>query len=227
MKNYPLLNWLTAGLLLAGCSAGASAAEETSSASQNPAGASATTSSTPKLAYGAADVLSLTRAQVSEEVIVSYIQTSGTIYNLRPSDILQLHTQGVSARVITVMLEQGRKSGDATSQAAPVAVAGSPVEAAPVAAVQPLNPGTPLFVPGDNAFEMAAYSQPVQYDAEAASTLYVIPFSGSGGYRPVYAFYPGCSYSSYNTCYNSYSRCASSVVRIGGTGHHFHSFHRR
>src|SRR5947209_7490958 len=48
------------------------------------------------LAYGVDDVLKMTRAQISEDVIATYIQTSGAVYNLKPADVVELHQQGVS-----------------------------------------------------------------------------------------------------------------------------------
>src|SRR5262249_24105838 len=45
---------------------------------------------TARLPYGVADVAKLSKAQVSEEVIVTYIQNSGTAYNLGPNEILYL-----------------------------------------------------------------------------------------------------------------------------------------
>src|SRR5437016_4186417 len=60
----------------------------------------------PKLPYGVEDVLKLSRAQVNEEITLSYIQTSGTIYSLGSKDIVYLKQQGVSDKVINAMLEQ-------------------------------------------------------------------------------------------------------------------------
>ena len=56
-----------------------------------PASTPAAAESTPvKLPYGAEDVLKLSRAQVSEDVILNYVHNSGTIYNLGPNDIVYL-----------------------------------------------------------------------------------------------------------------------------------------
>ena len=227
-------------MVLVGGAVAVRAAEEAPAATQKPAPTLVAEAPATKLAYGADDVLRLSRAQVSEDVIATYIQTAGVIYNLKPSDIVQLHNQGVTNRIINIMLQQGR-TGDAATQPAPVAVGQGPaagadpaMPVAPLAPVQPVNTGNPLFIPGDNAFAMAAFPPVQNAEAQGPSTLYVIPYSSPGGYRPVYSFYPGCSYISpsyvsYSSgCYNSYARCApSTVVRLGASGHHAHSFHRR
>src|SRR6267154_1593075 len=106
MKRYPLLGCLSAGFFTFTPFIGAIAAEEAATASTSQTQASQASGS--RLAYGVDDIVKLTRAQVSEEVIATYIQTSGTVYTLRPTDILQLHGQGVSDRIITLMLSQGR-----------------------------------------------------------------------------------------------------------------------
>src|SRR5215831_13161192 len=43
-----------------------------------------------KLPYGADDVLKLSQGKVSEDIILTYVQTSGMIYDLKPNDIVYL-----------------------------------------------------------------------------------------------------------------------------------------
>src|SRR5712672_1328232 len=59
---------------------------------------------TPNLAYGVADVVKLSRAQVSDDIIVSYIQSASTVYSLEPKDIVYIKEQGVSDRVLSAMM---------------------------------------------------------------------------------------------------------------------------
>src|SRR6188508_3756051 len=47
-----------------------------------------------RLPYGVDDILKLTRGKVNEEVIVAYIHSTGTIYNLNANDIVFLREQG-------------------------------------------------------------------------------------------------------------------------------------
>src|SRR5258708_33893581 len=74
-----------------------------------------------KLPYGVNDVLKLSRAQVGEEIIVSYIHNTGTIYNLTPKDIVYLKQQGVADRIVNTMLEQRQRVTDFAAQTSPPA----------------------------------------------------------------------------------------------------------
>src|ERR1700747_3452336 len=70
----------------------------------------------PKVPYGVAEVLKLSRAHVGEDIISSYIQNSGTVYNLGPSDIVYLKEQGVSEGIVNQKLDQRKKLTDANAQ---------------------------------------------------------------------------------------------------------------
>jgi hypothetical protein len=54
-------------------------------------------------ALGITDVAQMTRAGVSEGVIISQIRTSGTVYNLSSTDLIWLKEQGVSDHIINEM----------------------------------------------------------------------------------------------------------------------------
>ena len=110
-------------------SLGAASLVALSATAQTPA-PSTTTTSTPapadsapvKLPYGVEDVLKLSRAQVSEDVTLNFIHNSGTIYNLAPKDIVYLHNEGVSDRVINAMLDQRKNvPAEMAAQTAPPA----------------------------------------------------------------------------------------------------------
>jgi len=211
MKRHYLLGCLNAGFLILTSSLKATAADEAVATAQTAAQPAQAAPVAARLAFGVDDVVKLVHAQVSEDVIATYIQTSGTVYNLRPNDIVLLHNQGVSDRIIGLMLSQGRVTTDATNQPVvmPVPV---PMMMAPPP-VQQAATDQPLFIPGQNAAEIAAAYNPVV--EEAPSTLYVIPNSGGCAY-PTYAVFGGC-YSF--GCAPIYS------VRLGGR--HFRSFRRR
>jgi outer membrane lipoprotein SlyB len=53
---------------------------------------------------GIADVKALARAGVSDDVIISQIQGSHTVFNLSSADIIDLHSSGVSDKVVTFMI---------------------------------------------------------------------------------------------------------------------------
>ncbi|HTV43413.1 MAG TPA: YXWGXW repeat-containing protein [Candidatus Sulfotelmatobacter sp.] len=50
------------------------------------------------------DVEALVRAKVSDDVIIAQIQNSHAVYHLSPQDIIDLHTAGVSDRVVNFMI---------------------------------------------------------------------------------------------------------------------------
>lgn len=50
------------------------------------------------------DVEALVRAKVSDDVIISQIQSSHAVYHLSPQDIIDLHSAGVSDRVVNFMI---------------------------------------------------------------------------------------------------------------------------
>ena len=142
-----------------------------------------------RLPFGVADVVKLTQAQVSEDVVLNFVLNSGTVYNLGPKDIIYLRDQGVSDRVITTMMNQvNRVAEESAQQAAFQPQPPAPVYFDPNAA----PPGQPLYVP--------AYQPPPAPDP-SASTVYVIPFTPPaapyyGGYYPYYGGYyaPGASF---------------------------------
>lgn len=184
---------------------------QTAEPAPTPAPVASVSNSVPaRLPYGTDDVLKLTRAQVSEDVTLNYIQSSGTIYNLSPSDIVTLRGEGVSDKVINAMLDQ-RKS-------VPVDVANQNALQAQVTAaangamLAPADAGSaspaPVYVQPAPVYvqpvPVAVQSEP---DYVAPSTVYVIPYGPSG-----------CTYYRYPSVFwgppAAYG-CASSVVTIG------------
>src|ERR1051326_6612778 len=174
----------------------------------------ATTSETVKLPYGVEDVLKLSRAQVSDDVIMTYIQNTGTIYNLAPKDIVYLKEQGVSDRIINTMMDQRRVASEVALQTQQQQAA---VQQQADANAQNNTPVT-----------TQAYSEPEPESAPAVtqgapSTLYVIPYPTPA--YPRYSYYYPYSYSyPYTYSYYGYSRPVIGF-RFGFGGRSFHSYH--
>jgi hypothetical protein len=120
----------------------------------------------PKLPYGAEDIVKLSTARVHEDVIVNYIQTSGTIYNLGPSEIVRLRDEGVSDRVINAMMDQRKILAPSSVQPS---VAQTPAPA-PAVSPAPAPAVTTVYV----AATPQAVAQP--QPATPASTVHVIPY---------------------------------------------------
>ena len=161
---------------------------------QAPAATAAPTPVAPdaapaKLPYGVEDVLKLSRAQVSEDVTLSFIRNSGTVYNLAPKDIVYLRNEGVSDRVINAMLDQGKsvptvagaQTATATIPTAPSAPA--PADPNAVAAAQAPAQYAPTYTQ-----PAPVYAQP-DTSYVPPSTVYTIPYS-SPGYPYYYSGYP-------------------------------------
>lgn len=213
-----------ASLVAFGTTAQTSAPASTGTATPPPSD-----SAPPKLPYGVDDVVKLSRAQISEDVTLNYIQNSGTIYNLGPQDIVNLRNEGVSDKVINVMLDQRRNvpvdvanqnalqaqaAASATGQAPANADPGS-AQAAPLCVQSP-----PLCV------------QPAP-DYDPASTLYVIPYGSSGcAYYRYPSSYYGIGYGGASTVvsiHNGYggTRNYNGSRRGGARGSSTHHFGRR
>lgn len=147
-----------------------------------PASASA---AAPRLSAGAQDVLKLSQANVGEDTIISYVKNSDrNLGSLSAAEVVYLHDQGVSDRVVAAMLNN--------SKPAPQAVA--PVQATPAA---PANGQTSTWISETPQTTQASAPTYVQYAQPApVSTVYVIPDSPRYvNYRPYY--YPSYGYSGY------------------------------
>src|SRR4051794_3607641 len=100
-RFFSLRRWFTLSALSL-ASLGTVSAQEPGTVQTPPAHTDA--SAGVKLPYGVEDVVKLTKAQVGEEIILSYVQNSGTVYNLTPHEIVYLRDQGVSNPVINAMV---------------------------------------------------------------------------------------------------------------------------
>jgi hypothetical protein len=163
----------------------------------------AATTSPQKLPYGVEDVLKLSRAQVSDDIVLNYIQNTGTIYNLGPQDIVYLRDQGVSDRVINGMIDQRKRVTElAAAQSAP-APAVPDAQSVPNATTVPVAPG---------------YAQVAPQTTAPASTVYTIPAPSAGYYSYTYPYYGGYYYPYYGpSVYLGFG--------YGGYGHYHGYYH--
>jgi len=173
-------------------------------AAQDSTSASAAQTPPLQLSYGVSQIVQISKANVSEGTIVSYIQNSGSSYGLDANQIVYLKQQGVSDAVVNTMLNQHPQ----TEASAPppnyyASAPATPLVAQPVGAVvQP----APVCVP--------------------SSTVYVIPdtqaYRHNSGYYNSYCGYYPC-YSPY-TCHSGGFPVVSFSVGFGG-GYHGGYFH--
>jgi uncharacterized membrane protein YgcG len=126
-----------------------------------------------QLSYGVSQIIQLSKAKVSDNTIVNYIQNSGSSYGLDASQIVYLKQQGISDPVINAMLNQPRPVAPAAPQTA-YSTAGSTATVAAQPAVSYVQTA-PAYVP--------------------SSTVYVIPDTQTyqyynNYYQPAYGYYP-------------------------------------
>jgi hypothetical protein len=170
---------IAAGAALA-FTAGNVAAQDSTATTAQPAAAS---QPAPQLSYGVPQVLQLEQAKISDGVIVSYIQNSGTIYSLKADEIVYLKQQGVSDNVLNAMLNQRSRLTGSTEPATTTA--------------SPTTASTQTYAP-------AAPAPTVTYDQPTAppSTVYVIPDTQTYQYDTYYySAYPYYSYPYYGGYY--------------------------
>ncbi len=82
-----------------------------------PAAIPETTQEPTQLSAGVEDVLKLTRAKVSDDVTIAFVQSGDRHYNLSASEILYLRKEGVSDRVLEAILS--RQSPQSVAPTAP------------------------------------------------------------------------------------------------------------
>src|SRR5438105_9318295 len=201
----------------------AAGAESNSQVVTNTGGGSGHATVTVKLPYGVDDVLKLSHAQISEDIVLNYVRSSGTIYNLSPNDIVYLKNEGVSDRVLNAMLDQRKRVTETASPSAP------PESAVP-------NGSMPAYQGDPNlAGASPSYGEPAPVYVEPpppASTVYVIPHTPASynfyaGYAPYGYYRPyGYGYPYYGGWYGGYGGyfrpSLSFGFRFGGGGHFRH-----
>ncbi len=105
------------------------------------------------LSPGLQEVIKLTKAHMTDDVILAYIRNSAAGYNLSANDILYLNGQGVSQPVISALLQAkpaAQPSAPPTSYSPPA----QPAPSTPAPSVNP--PGEPPSAPPPGVSEASA-----------------------------------------------------------------------
>jgi hypothetical protein len=166
----------------------ASAANALTQSTQTAAPVITATPAPARVPYGVEDVVKLSRAQIGEEVILNYVQSSGTIYNLAPKDIVYLHDQGVSEKVINAMIDQRKRVEFAAQNVAPTSPSAPNAQTVPNAPLVPnaaTAPAAPSYTDPNATYASAPLTPP-------ASSVYVVPYNYS--YYGPYAYGYGYPY---------------------------------
>jgi uncharacterized membrane protein YgcG len=174
--------------------AGNVAAQEPTAATAQSAAAS---QPAPQLSYGVPQVLQLVHARVSDGIIVSFIQNSGTIYSLNAGEIVYLKQQGMSDPVLNAMLAQrSRLTGStepATTTASSTTASTQTYTPAPQPAVTYVET-TPAYVPSSTVYVIPD-TQTYQYDAWYYGGYPYYSYRPYSGYYGYYGSYPALSFS--------------------------------
>jgi len=107
--------FLAAGLAIALPLAAESALAQDFNSVQNPG----TSQAAPELSSVVSQVIQLSRANIGEDTIITFVQNSGNGYSLDAAQIIYLKQQGVSANVINAMIKQFNRPGGSTPVASP------------------------------------------------------------------------------------------------------------
>jgi hypothetical protein len=85
----------------------------------------------PARAVTVHDLIALSQAGLSDQVLIALIQADQTVYGVDADQILALKTAGVSESVILALMHNGRDASAAANATAAAATANAPAEAAP------------------------------------------------------------------------------------------------
>jgi hypothetical protein len=147
--------------------------------------ASAAQTAPVQLSYGVAQIIQLSKANVSEGTIVNYILNSGSTYGLDANQIVYLKQQGVSDSVINTMLSQPRQ----VVQTAPAAssVPTAIIVAPPAVTYVPAPSSTVYVIPDTQTYNYYGYAyrpygpryySPVYYGGCYPNLSFAIGFGG-------------------------------------------------
>jgi hypothetical protein len=157
--------------LLAGNAVAQESSTSTTAATTTPVVAqpAAASQPAPQLSYGVAEVVQLARANIGEDVIVSYIQNSANGYGLNANQILYLKQQGISDRIINAMLNQrgqlvaAQTAPPPDNSSANSAQIPTPTPPPAVSYVQTAPPQTVYVIPDTQTYDYYAYYSPYYY----------------------------------------------------------------
>jgi len=157
---------------------------------------------------GVEDVLKLSRAKISDDITVAFIQNSGHRFNLTASEIVYLRKEGVSDRLLAAMLNQQSRSAATATPAAPQPAAPAPASSPNVGNAQSIvsSPPQPTVVYQTAPAYAPAQTETVYVVQDSAPYYYgSYPYYGYGypAFSVGFGFGTGCGYG-YGGYYGGY-----------------------
>ncbi len=154
------------------------------------------------LSPGVEDVLKMTTAGVSSEVIKTYVECSRANYELNAADLIALKERKVSDDIVTAMLRRSSRV-QAQAQAQPAGaeatVSQGPAAPAPAVAVPVNTASAAAYIQPDP--DSYAYFQTYYLHPRTLASVYQrlypysLPYGGYyGGFYPTYGFSPAFSF---------------------------------
>jgi len=123
------------------------------------------------------DIVSLSRAGVTDAVILALIDRDKTIFTIEPDQLVTLKSQGVSEAVVLAMLKSGRDEGERAAQAASDLNAGFIMSSlSPVPDVVVVGHGPDVPNGGGYGYSNGIYGVP------PAAGLIAVPYAVGGGF---------------------------------------------
>jgi hypothetical protein len=158
------------------------AAEETSASASAMAAAQPVAPATAAFPAGVNEVLKLQKGGVPADIIVHYINNSPLSFYLSADNVIYLQQQGVSAQVITTMIQRNGEQQRQTALAYQQGAAAAP-SAPATYGYPPENPAQNF----NNALQARA-ADPAYYPAPAPSYPVYYPSYADYGYYPYYPY---------------------------------------
>lgn len=121
------------------------------------------------------EVLALSKAGVSEAVILALIDRDRTIFAIEPNDVVALQAQGLTDSVIVAMLRSGRDDGDRAARAA------SDLSTAMFLAER--APGPEVTIVGHDRDQPNPFTSAPYFGAPSAAPILVVPYAGGARWR--------------------------------------------
>jgi hypothetical protein len=139
----------------------------------------------PAFAVTVDEIVSLSRAGVSDDIILALIDRDKSILPIGPEQILKLRGEGVSEAVIVAMLKSGRAEGDDAARR----------DAAETAAfiASGLSTGPEVVIVGHGPDRPNTAHPDGFYSAPGTGPYYVLPYIVGGGRRHGRRGSPGAS----------------------------------
>jgi hypothetical protein len=166
-------------------------------------------SRTPQLAPAVEEVVKLSKAGVADAVTLAYIQNSATTFSLSAQNVVQLQEQGVSAQVVTAMLQRNgevQRAAEANSQAQAAAAKTQPAATTAPTATPATAPPAPTSTVSVTYFGSRPVSYYPSYAYYGAGLGYYYPayyprYYGYRGPRVAFGFGFGYPYRGYARCW--------------------------